>query len=172
MGKTGSAPGVIACAALAVVLVGAAEATGGQADGSRLRSGGPDVTTLIALGSARSTTFRALVDSLERSSVIVYVRFGRCVGRVAACLNYLGERTGDRYARITINRFEGSQETLCCLLAHELQHALELNDVPNPHTRRDVERVFTAIGRQWGEGYETTRAIAVARAVQQELLAK
>ena len=107
----------LGCTALALLLVGSAEALGGQAALPRVRSGGADVTALLDLGYARSATFLSILDRLKGSTVIVYIRFARCTGGVPGCLHYLGERGRDRYARITIDRQAGSETRLCCLLA-------------------------------------------------------
>jgi hypothetical protein len=160
-----------ACTALALLLVGPANAERDQVALPRVRSGSGEVTRLLALGSMRSETFRLIVERLERSSVVVYVRFARCTGRVPACVHYLGEGNGNRYVRITIDRLAGPNRRLCCLLAHELQHAIELADAPQLRTRSDVERRLRLIGRRWAEGFETAGAAAVARQVERELAA-
>lgn len=126
---------------------------------------------LVDFGNTRSATFRSLIDRLGRSPVIVYVRFARCTGRVPACVHYLGERNGDRYVRITVDRLAGARRKLCYLLAHELQHAVELADAPQARTPADVERLLTRIGHKWAEGFETTGAVAVGRDVECELAA-
>ncbi len=161
----------LACTALAILLVGSVDALGDQAALPRVRSGSAEVTALLDFSYTRSATFRSIVDRVERSPLIVYVRFARCTGRVPACLHYLGERDGDRYARITIDRLAGSDEKRCCLLAHELQHAVELADAAQVRTHSDVQGLLRAIGHQWGEGFETAGAVAVARAVERELSA-
>ncbi len=161
----------IVCTALALLLVNPTAVCGNQSALPHIRSGSADVRALLDLGYARSATFRSMVDRLERSSVIVYVRFARCAGRVPACLHYLGERNSDRYVRITIDRVAGCEAKLCCLLAHELRHAVELADAPQARTHSDVRRLLADIGHQWGEGFETAGAVAAARAVGRELAA-
>jgi len=162
---------LLACTTLVCLLAGSVVVAGTQATLPHIRSGGADVRALLDLGYARSATFKSLVDRLERAPVIVFVRFARCTGRVPACVHYLGERDGDRYVRIAIDRLEGGEARLCCLLAHELQHAVELADAPEARTHPDVERLLARIGRQWGEGFETDAAAAVAREVERELSA-
>jgi len=154
---------------LVLLLAGPVDVVGQQAPLPHIRPGGADVRALVDLGHARSATFRSLVDHLERSSVVVYVRFARCTGQVAACVHYLGERDGDRYVRITIDRLAGCEARLCCLLAHELQHAVELADATEARSHAEVERLLSGIGRRWGGGFETDAAVAIGRAVEREL---
>ena len=161
----------LGCTALALLLVGPADGVYGQVALPRIRSGSAEVTALLDFGSARSATFLSILDRLKGSTVIVYIRFARCTGGVPGCLHYLGERGTDRYVRITIDRLAGSATRLCCLLAHELQHAVELADAPEARTHAEVGRRLSEIGRQWGEGFETDAAVAVTRAVERELWA-
>lgn len=143
--------------------------TADRAQWSKLRPCTPYAGALLELGHRRSASFRALIDRLERSSVIVYVRFARCQGGAAACLHFMGAEDDERYVRVTLDRFGQSEPALCVLLAHELQHAAELADAPDVRDHADFERFLTRIGRQWGAGFETDRAARVAHAVQREL---
>jgi hypothetical protein len=157
-------------AMLLVVLLPVA-AWAGQ--GSHVRGTERQTEALIARGLERSPTFRALVAALDESDVIVYVEArvvrrglgGYLVHRVTA-------REGYRYVRLVVNA-EGSAARLIGVMAHELQHALEIAGAAGVQHSDDVEPLFQRIGfRAPGcprACYETEEAIDVGLRVHAEV---
>src|SRR5687768_16738887 len=114
-------------------LVGMALAAIATAGGATTHAGGsaavrpedPAVRALIASGMKRSATFRDLNTRLDETDVVVYVRFSRCDGGVAACLVWVSSGAGPRRFLIRLDNLRRPPDELTVLLAHELQHAHE-----------------------------------------------
>src|SRR5262249_9154748 len=133
---------------------------------------------LIAQGAARSATFCALVAIINASHDIVYVEYGYCrFGRVNGCLlPYIASSGAERYLRVLVtpdkNRL--SHDRRLAILAHQLQHAIEVIEHPEVVDLTTMERMFRRIGTPQGDGmtgYETSAARAAGDAVLAELLA-
>lgn len=138
----------------------------------RLRPGHADLSDLISRGCTLSPTFNDLVDRLERSDVIVFTRFARCSNGVASCLHFLGAADGSRSLRISVDRFGRAEWQILALIAHELQHALEIADEPDAKDVASVGRVFERLGWRGSAGLETAHAAAIARVVEREVTAR
>lgn len=132
----------------------------------------PAVRELIALGMARSATFRELTARLDTSDVVVYVRFSPCVGNVAACLLWASESGGVRRLVIKLDRVGRSPNELTALLAHELQHANEVASAPEIRDPVSFRKSFNSRGSTNADGFETEQARAVGRRVSVELAQK
>ena len=138
-----------------------------------VRATEPKILTLIDAGLSRSETFRRLVATLNESDVIVYIEpkltrqalGGYMVHNVVAQGNY-------RYVRIAVQT-RGSQRRLVSLLAHELQHAVEVAQAPEARDAESLERAFSRIAIKFGCGgttcYETQAAKNVEYIVGEEL---
>lgn len=129
----------------------------------------PDLRKMIDDGIDRSATFRTLVDRLKARSLIVYVRFDRCPGGVAACTRFVTPQGTTRRLLIVLDRFGRAPSQLIALLAHELQHAVEIADAPNVIDLPSFHHFYATTGRRVSAGYETDKAIRVARIVAAEL---
>ena len=154
-------------------LVSPSPASGSQAPGVR-----PATTLLSALieeGASRSTSFRGLLDRITDAQGIVYVEFGHCAfGHLNGCLlPYVVPTTGGRYLRIlvTSDPTRVSHDRLIALIAHELQHALEVLAHPEVVDVETMRAMFARIGRplEGRAGYETSEAHAAEDAVLSEL---
>ena len=133
----------------------------------RIRISDPRERRIVAEALGHSATFRALVERLERTSVVVYVSPGHCNGSVSACLQYVGAASGLTYVRATIDAFVLSPSVIAALIAHELRHALEIADAGvasatawNAFYR---DHAYANAG-----GYETDKAAATGLRVLQE----
>ena len=122
---------------------------------------------LIAMAADRSTAFRQLVDRLDRSSLVVYVEFGVCPGRVDACLHFVTAAAPYAYLRATIGRFDAPEAVLAGLIAHELGHACELADA-GVATLKEFKGFYAGHGRLGSAGYETDAAIAAGVVVERQ----
>jgi hypothetical protein len=140
-----------------------------------VRSSEPKILSLLDAGQLRSETFRRLIDTLDRSDVIVYVhrkitREG-LRGLLANDVVLAGEY---RVLHIGIE-MRGAQRGLVPLLAHELQHAIEVAGDPNARDASSVERLFRRLDLRFGCGEtncsETQAAKDVEAIVSAELKA-
>ena len=131
------------------------------------------IRTLIEKGIAQSETFRRLVDILDRSDVIVYVEPKMTRPGVAGFLSHrVVDAGGRRYMQIEME-FRGDSVRILSLLAHELQHAVEVSQDPEARDLKAVDRLFARIASTRGCGandcVETEAAVHVQDAVEAEL---
>jgi hypothetical protein len=137
-----------------------------------VRSTDPRILSLIKSGLTRSETFRHLVATLDGSDVIVYVepKLTR-----QALKGYLAHNIvangGYRYLRIAVE-INGSVRRLVALLAHELQHAVEVAQDSDARDPEGLERMFDRLAVKFGCGsttcYETQAAKDVEHVVSEE----
>src|SRR6476660_6456694 len=160
---------VVSCALPAATVFGS-EAAG-------VRSTNTVVTALIQEGSTRSPSFQRLLDRVSEANGIVYVEFGHCAfGHLNGCLlPFVVPTTGGRYLRIVVtpDRTRVDHDGLIALLAHELQHALEVLAHPEVVDLDSMLAMYARIGRPLSgrSGYETSEAHAVQDGVASELRA-
>jgi hypothetical protein len=141
-----------------------------------VRGATEDTASLLHELVDRSPTARELVDQLEQSDVIVYVRHewfsssslrGR-IGFLTAAptpRRMLVIELASRYTRI---------EQLSAL-GHELQHAFEISRAPSVHDSESLAALYRKIGEASGrlagsETFETAAAAATGRRVRVELI--
>jgi hypothetical protein len=136
------------------------------------------IQALIRNGLARSMTFARLVDMLNESDVIAYVEWRVTPEGVnALLLHQIVVQQDHRYVRIGIGR-RGGDDRLIAIIAHELQHALEIAHALEVGRTIRIEEFFARIDEggctapsRAGSCYETGAALDVQRAVAQELMA-
>ena len=101
---------------------------------SNVRTGEPAVQALLDWGMTHSPTLTSLVETLNRSDLIVYVQQGTLPAGVGGVLLHrIVSRGGRRYVRILVS-LRGARERLTGVIAHELQHAVELAQPPTSGT--------------------------------------
>jgi hypothetical protein len=125
---------------------------------------------LLADGMAHSPTFRWLVDRLERSNVIVYIDVRPDMpGHLGGSLRFLARSATDHFVKIQLNRvFQG--RTLVALLAHELQHAVEVAESGQVDSADDLRRLYRRVGIRTGaDQYDTVAAQRAGYVVRDEL---
>jgi hypothetical protein len=93
----------------------------------RVRSSDPSIRALIGQATTQSPTFKRLVATVEASDGIIYVEFGSCRERLAACLPlWMTSSGGNRFMGIVVDRKRiDSDWKLLGSIGHELQHAIE-----------------------------------------------
>jgi hypothetical protein len=138
-----------------------------------VRATEPKILSLIDAGFSGSATFRGLITTLNASDVIIYIepKLNR-----QALSGYLAHNIvaqgGYRYLHIAVE-ISGSQRRLVSLLAHELQHAVEVAQAPDARDAESLERMFSRIAIKFGCGgttcYESQAAIDVEDIVNEEL---
>jgi len=142
---------------------------------SHVRTTEPLVRSLIEQGLARSETFRRLVDTLNQSDVVVYVDPKITRQTLGGYLSHsIVTAGGRRYLHIAVD-LRGGDIRLVSLLAHELQHAVEVSLDSDARDSKTVARLFARLGSRQGCGSsnceETEAALEVQAAVDAELKA-
>lgn len=182
--------GMVALLYLAVQPATAAdqESRGGEASGesssattqapafTRLRILKPYVAQLLNDGQQKSPTFRGLIRAVEDSDLLVYViqwnklatfvqRGGVTVGGNVT----VGEAAnGRRIVFIVINPVLPPDHATA-MIAHELQHAIEIANAPQVVDHTSLIHYYQRIGIQTSaQSYDT----AAARAIQNRVLAE
>jgi hypothetical protein len=125
---------------------------------------------LLADGIAHSPTFRWLVDRLDRSNVIVYIDVRPDMpAHLGGSLRFLARSATDHFVKIQLNRqFQG--RTLVALLAHELQHAVEVAESGQVNSVNDLRQLYRRVGVLTGpDQYDTVAAQRAGYVVRDEL---
>lgn len=125
-----------------------------------------------------SPTFRELVNRLNRSDVVVYIRCQIEVrNREAGYLKFVGSAAGYRYLQAHI-RYNTSRPQQIALIGHELFHAGEIADAPSVIDVPSFEREYARIGfvsRTFrvggGVAYDTHAAIEAGERILREVTA-
>ena len=126
----------------------------------------------IADGLRRSATFTGLVLALNRSDVIVYIETAPGMpASVAGRMLIAAGPVNQRYLRIQIAAGVRGNE-LIALLAHELQHAVEVADSPAVRDERSLIALYEVIGQpgRTAHRYDTMAAQNTGRQVRLELI--
>jgi hypothetical protein len=147
-----------------------------QSPDRHVRTTEPEIHALIDKATERSATFRSLTAALNDSDVIVYIETS--VTRAARLRGHLVHRIvaegTHRYVRMRVNP-NGAEEQRIGVIAHELQHALEIAQAPQVGRSETVEGLFANIGFRFGTRcshcYETIKAMNAERTVREELRA-
>jgi hypothetical protein len=135
----------------------------------RVRSSIPRIAALLSEASMRSTTFRGLVSSIERTDGIVYVESGQCKHGVRACLSLVITAGGGyRILRVLVDVAADVFE-LMATIAHELRHALEILAEPAVRTTEQAYMFYAREAATSRDVFETRAAIQAGLAVEQEL---
>jgi hypothetical protein len=138
---------------------------------SRLRPVDQKAAALLQAGAARSATFRALVDTIEQSDLVVYIETGQLTR--PGQLEFVSATPGGRYVRVAV-RVMGVDNDLLPWLAHELWHAVEIASEPAVRDQASLVTFYERIGsayRSRGEVLmETVKAQETQETVLRELL--
>ena len=153
-----------------VLLVAAATASSfSSASPQNVRGASPRETALLQTLVARSATARTLTAQIGAEAVIVYVEIKLSMAKGHGATRLAATTPSTQFIRITLGP-GGHPDDLAALLAHELQHALEIAraDVRN---NDDLRRLYRAIGeeRATSMAFETVAAQEVGARVRQEL---
>ena len=138
-----------------------------------VRATEPAILKLIDAGLSHSATFRSLVAMLNESDVIVYIdpKFTR-QGLGGYLAHNIVAHGGYRYLHVAVET-QGTQRRLVSLLAHELQHAVEVAQAPDARDAESLERTFSRLAIKFGCSgttcYETQAAKDVEYVVSEEL---
>lgn len=152
----------------------AAEIKPGSVPFPHIRSPEQQLRTLIEDAIDSSATVRALVERIAASDVVVFVICERDPAvRAPGRLNFMTSAGGLRY--IVIRLKPKRRAAAIAMLAHELQHAAEIADMPSVVDAASLGREYARIGYRshsaHGLAFDTTAAVDVGRRVVDELLA-
>lgn len=140
----------------------------------RIRPLDARATAAIETGVRRSATFRALVDELERSDVVVYVYTTPFLAEhVSGGLSFVGVSATMRFMKIALD-LDLTPEQTVYILAHELQHAREIARAPHVTTREAFDAFYRHIdiGGALTHTFETAEAQLTGQQVRRELHAE
>jgi len=158
---------------MAVLMVLALALTTQESAPLHVRTADSKVLALIEAGISGSATFRSLIATLNESDVIVYIAPNLTRHTVGGYLAHSIVAAGRyRYLRIAI-AIGGTEHRLVSLLAHELQHAVEVAQAPEARDSQSLERLFSRLAVAFGCGvtncFETRAARDVEYIVREEL---
>ena len=152
--------------------------------GTWVRPIGKVVADAVQDGIRRSPAFRGLVDRLEHSDVIVYIRAGACPNdQSIACLSLLSATASNRFVLITLVMKAHGEPTrlavftnhLIAQIGHELHHAIEVADDPAVVDDASLDRHYRRAGFRPDarrSTYESESALLAGERVLRELSAK
>ena len=138
---------------------------------ARLRPAGRVERHVIAEGVCGSATFRSLVETIERSDLVVHVSM-RWLGdrRLSGRLDFLTATASQRVLRATLG-LPLDRVGRIAVLGHELQHASEVAGAPDLRTRAAFAAYYRTHGRPGGIewAYDTDAARQVELQIRVEL---
>jgi hypothetical protein len=155
------------------ILVAALLASGGDpssaAASPRVRSMSEPVRMLIAETMRRSAVVRELVARLACSDVIVYVEITASPLVPTARTKLVATAGEMRFLRIGLNAGIADSDQ-GALLAHELQHAVEIAEHEDVRDEAALRRLYARIGHEHHpDAYETDAAQEVELQARREL---
>jgi hypothetical protein len=138
-----------------------------------IRSTDRRLRALLNEGVRLSATLRALVARLHASDVVVYLECDGPAGPDGR-LTFLSSAGGYRYVVVRMARLPRAQQI--AIMAHELQHAVEIAETPSivdgPSLAREYKRIGYVNSRSElpGVAFDTRAAIRAGEQVMKELL--
>ncbi len=120
----------------------------------------------------RSPLVRSEVDVIDASDVVVYLTevFKSESGEPNASLRFLSSGGGKRYLVVRLDRWNLSWNDRLVLLAHELQHAVEVARSPGARDLVSFSALFRRIGWEMRAGrFETDGAVEASMRMRIEL---
>ena len=159
-------------AAATLLLITCALPAMAERTGPFLRTDDSRLAAALVRGRDESPTFRAIVDQLDESDLIVYVSRGSLAGQTSASTQLLSWTGGYRYVRVTLE-LDPDTDVGIAMLGHELRHALELADAPWVRDEEAVLSLYREIGyascARPTPCYDTREAVDAGRQVLIEL---
>jgi len=137
-----------------------------------VRATDPRVQSLIEDAARRSVTFAQLYARLQDTDIILFVEPSRELkSNLSARLVFLSATPLARYLRADI-RADLPRTDMISMIAHEMQHALEIGQATLVRDERALALLYRHIGFHEHERvFDTDSAQDVARKVRRELLA-
>lgn len=124
------------------------------------------VYALFTDGMSRSMTFRRLVDTLDSSDVVVYIDVKTTRQALGGYLAHNIVIAGAyRYLHVAVD-VHGASGRLVPLLAHELQHAIEVAEHPDARDEQSLVQLFERLAVKFGCGGTTCSETQAAKDVE------
>jgi len=136
---------------LVIVLLGflgasTADAADAPHQDSHVRTTNREIAGLLRQATLESAFFRSLVDRLNASDVVVYVKTaGRLPEAREGQLTFIGQGGGLRYVVVSL-AWGRPEVRLMATLGHELRHAVEIADQADIVDAASLARVYAGIG--------------------------
>jgi hypothetical protein len=168
MRTTVAGAAVVVCT---LVLASGAMAARPVAAPPRIRALDSCARKVLAAGLRRSATFRALVEEIERSDVIVFVYTSPQLSpKVSGGLSFVGASASWRYLKVALRRPQPISQMIW-VLAHELHHATEVAHATGARSQTAFNALYTHIGTAGAlrDTFETEAAFATGLKVRREL---
>lgn len=136
-----------------------------------VRPASPAARVLIDEAARDSPTVRDLIDHVDRSDVIVYVQMTGSPHVTSASTTLVAATEGRRYLRVLIHAGIPAWNR-AQMLAHELQHVLEIAAEPSVITDDDIRSLYQRIGHSSGgkDRFETNAAKQIEEKVRGEIV--
>jgi len=137
-----------------------------------VRATDPLLHAWITNGGAESATLKSLIDALVASDIIVHiVLVDRLPGGVNGQLSFVTTTPTARYLRIEVTRL-GGRADMIALLAHELQHAVEVAGAPNVRNPESLATYYLRVGNNLKDArhYDSMAARVTEDIVRREVL--
>jgi hypothetical protein len=128
---------------------------------ARLRIPDRRLLPVVEAGRQQSASFRALIERLEATDVVVYVQCGALRPRLDGELTFISAVGGLRYVLVRI-AWDLTLPRKIAILGHELQHALEVADNPDIVSARTLARAYERLGFTTQRGFGRVRFDTVA----------
>ena len=132
-----------------------------------------ELQQLFQTGLLVSPTLRALVHRLENSDVVAYVRREETRDGIDGSLQFVSASAGTRYLLIRVVRMPPRRQL--ALMAHELQHAVEVASAAHVVDEQTFTQEYERIGhanryrRHPTRSFETLAAMITGDRVRKEL---
>ena len=135
----------------------------------RLRAAAPASGRVLERALRESAIVRALAEEIRSSDLIVYVEIGPVDSRARATTEFVSATAHARFIRVTLPALTPPGD-LIPLLAHELQHAVEIAREPAVRDSASLRAHYVRIGIDpaAAHGFETVQARLVERDVRRE----
>jgi len=135
-----------------------------------VRPATPAARTLIDDAARHSPTVRELIDHVDRTDVIVYVQLTASSQVASAATTFVTTTQDRRYLRVLIHAGVPAW-TRAQLLAHELQHVLEIAAEPNVTSNDGIRSLYDRIGHASGKDrFESEAARRIEEKVRSEMV--
>jgi hypothetical protein len=126
----------------------------------------------VQAGREQSPTFRALVDRLAATDVVVYVQCALLRSHLEGELQFMSAVGGIRYVLVRLSR-QLTRWRKIAILGHELQHALEIAERPEIVDSTTLARAYEQFGftRRAGSrvDFDTAAAIGTGNTIWREV---
>jgi hypothetical protein len=166
---------VAIAAGIVAAVCGIASPLCAQSPRKHVRSPELHLQKLILTAAARSASFDRLLQRLDGADVTVYLICSPFIdGPPAPRLSFVSRVNAWRYLVVRL-RCPGSDDQQIVMLAHELQHAVEIADAAHVVDQRSMLLHYMRIGTEVSQGaaripaFETTSAQTTAELVRREL---